>query len=238
MLLDLYLPPARFAARHQHAQFLDQAIAELEAVPAIAGATPVNVLPSWTADGIPRALRLKGRAARRQGQIRRSISSRSTRITSKRFRFRFCAAARSLRRIARTLEVAIVSEDVAVQLWPQQDPIGKRLKMGNFRLAKCMADRRGVVAQTRYRTLTTPRPTLYLPATQLQMTATNLVLRTTASLELVTSIAADRMRSINTDVRVMRVVPFTELLERPLARPRFNAFLLALLALRRCCSRR
>src|SRR5688572_15209097 len=45
VLLDLYLPPAKVAVGHQHAQFLDRAIAELGAVPPIAAATPVNVLP-------------------------------------------------------------------------------------------------------------------------------------------------------------------------------------------------
>jgi ABC-type antimicrobial peptide transport system permease subunit len=79
--------------------------------------------------------------------------------------------------------------------------------------------------------LTVARPTLYLPAAQFQMTATLLVLRTTASLELLTSIAADRMRTIDPDVRLMRAAPFTELLDRPLARPRFNAFLLGIFAL-------
>jgi putative ABC transport system permease protein len=53
-------------------------------------------------------------------------------------------------------------------------------------------------------------------------------LRTTASLELLTSMAADRIRTIDSDVRLMRVVPFTEMLDRPLARPRFNAFLLSI----------
>jgi hypothetical protein len=125
-------------------------------------------------------------------------------------------------------EVAIVSEDVAARLWPQEDPIGKRLKMGGVVSSDAWRSVVGIAARTRYRTLTTPRPTLYLPATQLQMTATNLVLRTAAPLELLTSIAAARIRSIDADVRLMRVVPFTEMLSRPLARPRFNAFLLSI----------
>ena len=116
--------------------------------------------------------------------------------------------------------MAIVSEDVAARLWPRQDPIGKRLKMGDVTSADAWRTVVGVAAQTRYRTLTTPRPTLYLPATQLQMTATNLVLRTTAPLELLTSMAAARIGSIDADVRLMRAVPFTEMLNRPLARPR------------------
>jgi ABC-type antimicrobial peptide transport system permease subunit len=85
----------------------------------------------------------------------------------------------------------------------------------------------GVAAPTRYRTLTAPRPTLYLPAAQFQMSATMLVVRATASLELLTSLASDRIRTIDSDVQVMRVAPFTALLDRPLARPRFTAFVLS-----------
>ena len=229
VLLDLYLPPAKFAARNQHAQFLDQAIAELEVVPLIAAATPVNVLPfldrGWDVPRITAEGQGSDEAGGNPSLNLESIHPNyfeTFQIPILRGRA-FTAADRQ-----DSPEVAIVSEDAAARLWPQQDPIGKRLKMGNLVSRSAWRTVVGVAAPTRYRTLTTPRPTLYLPATQLQMTATNLVLRTTASLERVTSIAADRVRSIDTDVRLMRVVPFTDMLVRPLARPRFNAFLLTI----------
>jgi len=84
----------------------------------------------------------------------------------------------------------------------------------------------GIAAQTRYRDVMRPRPTLYLPAAQFQMTAERLVLRTTASLDLVASLVRARVEAVDPDVHVMRVAPFTEMLAAPLARPRFNAFLL------------
>jgi ABC-type antimicrobial peptide transport system permease subunit len=127
--------------------------------------------------------------------------------------------------------VAIVSQDLAARLWPQQNPIGKRLKMGGVDSRAPWLEVVGVAAETRYRTLTIARPTLYLPAAQFQMTATMLVVRTTASLELLTSLATDRIRSVDPDVRVMRVATFSELLERPLARSRFTAVLLGVFGL-------
>jgi putative ABC transport system permease protein len=229
VLLDLYLPPAKFAERRQHAQFLDQAIAQLEALPAIMAATPVNILPfsdrGWD---VPR-MTAEGQDAD-QAAANPSLNLESIHpnyfetfhIPILRGRA-FSAGDRE-----DSPEVAIVSEDVAARLWPQEDPIGKRLKMGGVVSSDAWRSVVGIAARTRYRTLTTPRPTLYLPATQLQMTATNLVLRTAAPLELLTSIAAARIRSIDADVRLMRVVPFTEMLSRPLARPRFNAFLLSI----------
>jgi ABC-type antimicrobial peptide transport system permease subunit len=84
----------------------------------------------------------------------------------------------------------------------------------------------GVAGQTHYRTLTIARPTLYLPAAQFQMTATNLVVRTTASVAALAPVAAARVRTIEPGVRLMRAAAFTQILGQPLARPRFAAFLL------------
>jgi putative ABC transport system permease protein len=229
VMLDLYVPPPKVPERRQHAQFLDQAIAELQAVPTISAVTPVNIPPfsdrGWdtprvTAEG-------QGEA---QAEANPSLNLESIhpnyfdtlRIPMLRGRS-FTTADRE-----DSQPVAIVSEDVAAALWPQQDPIGKRLKMGPVASQAVWRTVVGVAAVTRYRTLTTPRPTLYLPATQFQMTATNLVLRTTASLELLASSAVARLQAIDSDVRVMRIEPFTEMLDRPLARPRFNAFLLGI----------
>jgi predicted permease len=229
VLLDLYVPPEKLRDRRQHAQFLDKVIEELEAVPAITAATPVNVLPfsdrGWD---VPRVT-AEGQGEE-QAQANPSLDLEAIhpnyfdtlQIGILRGRA-FTASDRE-----DSPEAAIVSEDAAARLWPQQDPIGKRLKMGGLASPARWRTVVGIAAQTRYRTLTAPRPTLYLPAAQLQMTATNLVLRTTASLELVASTAADRLRVIDPDVRLMRVVSFAEMLDRPLARPRFNAFLLTI----------
>ena len=40
-------------------------------------------------------------------------------------------------------------------------------------------------------------------------------------------LARERVRAVDPDVQVMRVAPFSELLDEPLARPRFNAFVIA-----------
>ena len=126
------------------------------------------------------------------------------------------------------LEVAIVSEDVADRTWPGENPIGKRLKMG----APASEDRWrtvvGVAAATRYRELTAPRATLYLPALQFIDAARTLAIRTAAPLDVVASSVRERVASVDPDVQVMRIVPFARRLDVPLARPRFNAFLLNL----------
>ena len=228
VLLDLHMPQARYGEHRRHALFLDETIAQLEAVPTISAATPVNVSPfSGRGWDLPRFTA--------EGQSDdEAASNPSLNIESVHPNYFDTFEVPLVRGRAFTPadregapQVAIVSEGVAARTWPGDNPIGKRLKMGDPGSGSTWYTIVGVAAETRYRELTSPRPTLYLPAAQFQMTATMLVLRTTASLELVASPARDRVRDVDPDVQVMRVAPFTDMLNRPLARPRFNAFLLS-----------
>ena len=85
----------------------------------------------------------------------------------------------------------------------------------------------GVAQSTRYRTLDTAQPTIYLPAAQFLVTAEMLVLQVTARFDQVADAARARLAAIDKDVRVVQIVPFARLLDRPLARPRFQASLLS-----------
>ena len=228
VLVDLHLPQEKYAERYQHAQFLDAAITQLEAVPAILAATPVNISPfsghGWDVPRFAAEGQSEDEAASNPSLDLESVHPNyfgTFEIPLVKGRA-FTAADRE-----GAMEVAIVSEDVAGRMWPDEDPIGKRMKMGRSSSRGSWYTIVGVAARTRYRELSSPRPTLYLPAAQFQMTATMLVLRTTAPLDLVASLARDRLRAVDADVQIMRVVPFTEMLNRPLARPRFNAFLLS-----------
>jgi len=86
----------------------------------------------------------------------------------------------------------------------------------------------GVVKPTRYRELTDPRATLYLPAAQFIVSAQSLVLRTASPLAFVAGLTRERARALDPELRVMRVASFAEMREVPLARPRWNALLIGL----------
>jgi len=229
VLVNLKMPPGKYAERARHAQFLDAVIAQLQVVPAISAATPVNV-PPFSGQGwdLPR-FAAEGQTAE-QAAANPSLNLES--IHPNYFETFEVPLVRGRAFTADdrqgALQVAILSEDIAARTWPGDDPIGKRLKMGRPDSRDPWYTVVGVAAGTRYRELASPRPTLYLPAAQFQMTAEMLVLRTTAPLDLVASLSRDRLRAVDPDVHVMRVAPFTEMLERPLARPKFNALLLSI----------
>jgi predicted permease len=228
VFVELTLPAGTYDSRARHAQFLEQTIASLEAAPAIAAATPVNVMP-FSGDGgwdVPR-FTAEGQGADRAASnpalnlesiFPNYFASFGISLTHGRA---FTTADRQ-----GSVAVAILSDDVAARLWPGTDPVGRRIKMGGPDSDQGWLTVVGVATSTRYRELARPRPTLYLPAAQFQMTARMLVVRTTAPLELVSRIAREQIRNVDPNVQVVQVSPYARALARPLARPRFNAFLL------------
>ena len=233
VFVELSLPHTTDGDRARHAQFLDRAVSELQALPAIAAATPVNARPFSGDAGwdVPR-FTAEGQSAERAA-ANPSLNLESVfpnyfatfEIVMVRGRA-FTDADRE-----GSLEVAIVSADVAERIWPGENPIGKRLNPGGPGSRDPWLTVVGVAAPTRYRDLATPRATLYLPAAQFLVTAQMLVLRTGAPLEMVASLARERVSAVDPNARVMRVAPFARMLDVPLARPRFNAFLLSIFGL-------
>jgi putative ABC transport system permease protein len=122
--------------------------------------------------------------------------------------------------------VTIVSEHVAATTWPGEDPIGKRIKMGGPTSEDAWLTVVGVAAETRYRELTRPRPTMYLPAAQFLMTAQRIAVRTSAPVDQVAAVSRDLIQKLEPGAHVMRAVSFGEFRSQPLAHPRFNAFVL------------
>jgi putative ABC transport system permease protein len=229
VFISLDLPRAKYGGRQRHLQLLRDVVSQLESAPEIAGATPINVAPFSGTDGweLPR-FTAEGQSADRAA-TNPSLNLESIHPNY----FETIGAAlvrgRSFTNADRdgAPAVAIVSEDVASRTWPGDDPIGKRLKFGSYDSTEEWRTVVGVARPTRYRELTMPRPTLYLPDQQFIVAAWMFVVRTGAPLEVVSRVARARVAAVDPEVQVMRVAPLTELLERPLARPRFNAFLIA-----------
>jgi predicted permease len=228
LFVSLELPEPKFADRAILTNFLSEVVESLEGVRGIEAVTPVNASPfagGWT---VPRF------SAEGQTEERTAVNP-SLNLESVRHNYFDTLGLKIVRGRSFTqadregaLDAAIVSEDVADETWPGQDPIGKRLKMGGPASEDRWRTVVGVAAATRYRELTAPRATLYLPAPQFIDAARTLALRTAAPLDVVSSAVREQVASVDPDVQVMGIVPFARRLDVPLARPRFNALLLNL----------
>lgn len=226
VLVELSVQRETYPDRVRYGQLLDAIVTVLQGSPAIVGVTPVNMPPFSGEDGwdVPR-FTAEGQDADR--------ASRNPALNLESIHANYFATVdvpilrgRAFTDADRTgtLPVAIVSADVAAVTWPDEDPIGKRLKMGDIDARDSWYVVVGVAASTRYRELAALRPTLYLPAAQFQMTARLLAVRTTAPVAQVASLARERVTAIDPTVQVMRVASFDEILGQHVARPRFNAF--------------
>jgi predicted permease len=226
VIASLALPQDRYGERERHLRFLEDVVARLKATVTIAAATPINATPfSGVGWDVP--------IVTAEGQdVAQAAANGSVNLEAIQPGYfdTFGVAVRG-----RTFDqgdrgdasaVAIVSVDAASRLWPGQDPIGKRLKMGDLSSKDQWRTVVGVASRTRYRDLRAPQATLYVPDTQLIVTAQSLVVRSTAPLPQVADAIRSAVRASDPAVRVPRVAPFGELLREPLARPRFYAFVL------------
>jgi predicted permease len=124
----------------------------------------------------------------------------------------------------------VINESTARTLWPDRDPIGKRLKLGPQ--GKEWWTVVGVVADTRYREYTTPRPTAYFPMQQIPFPypPTMLVVRTRGDPAAIVPSLRRTIAGVDPDVVLAAATPMTQHLDKPLAQPRLNALLLAFFA--------
>ena len=232
VFIDL-VPSAKFGDPAYHARFLDALVAGLESTPAIAAATPVNVPPFSGLGGwdVPRFMSAGQTAADAAANPSLNLESIYPNYFET-FQIRILRG-RPFTDADRegAVNVAIISEDVAARTWPGDDPIGKRLKMGGPDSEEPWRTVVGVAEPTRYRELAKARSTLYLPAKQFLNTARMLVVRSTASLNLIASLSQEHVRAFDPDVQIIRTAPFSRLLDAPLARPRFNASLVGIFAI-------
>lgn len=229
---DLDPPPDWSADTNRLRRFLETVTERVAAAPDIEAVTPLNVqpfagavgweLPSFTAEGQTADQVAMNPALNFEAVYVPYFSTLG--ITLVRGRA-FTTADRE-----GGPPVAIVSDAVAAFTWPGRDPIGKRVKFGGADTPNEWLTVVGIVAETRYRELATPRPTMYVPAAQFAGASPRLAIRTTADPSLVSRIVADEVRGIDPSVRVMRIATFGDYLRVPLAWPRFNTLLLAIFA--------
>jgi predicted permease len=127
--------------------------------------------------------------------------------------------------------VAVVSESMAHRYWPNENPIGKRLRMG--KRPERSATVVGVVADTRYRDLRDLRATAYFPLAQSTFTfaPTALAIRTWVAPATVVAEVRRAISEAAPGVFLANAAPFASFEAAPLAQPRLNAFLLLIFAL-------
>ena len=130
--------------------------------------------------------------------------------------------------------VVIITESLARQFFPNEDPIGKRIKPGINTIEgekTTMKEIIGVVSDVRNRSLDAePKPAYYVPQTQVPFDQMAMVVKTSGDPHSLVSAATKQVAALDQDVPVFAVKTMEEYLSASVAAPRFSTTLLSIFA--------
>jgi predicted permease len=130
-----------------------------------------------------------------------------------------------------SLQVAIIDEYMANQLWPHEDPLGKRIRLGSLNSKEPVVTVVGVVGRVKQYTLDTDsRIALYFPQAQYPVRAMNVVLRSSADPAVESASVTQVVHGLDPDLPVYSVRTMQARVAESLARRRFSMMLLVIFA--------
>ena len=137
-----------------------------------------------------------------------------------------------------SVPVIVVSKSIADRFWPNQDPIGKRLKWGLPQSSDPWLTVVGVVGDVKQAGLDQPtRPHTYEPWAQADdsmvqfASALNLAVRATADPVALAGMVRSQVWSLDKQLAVADVKTMDQVVQESMAPRRFNMFLLAVFAI-------
>jgi putative ABC transport system permease protein len=213
LVVPAFLPAWKYATPDAQRTFFDRATRELAAVPGVTAVGATNALP-LSGDNSSGSLTIEGQPAptpaTRPNADRRSVTpgyhaAMGIRLQAGRL---FTAADDQ-----RAPLVVIVSRAFADRYWPNQDAIGKRLKLGRFETPAPWRTVVGVVGDVQHASLARrPRPVAYYPHAQGPDGNMQLVVRAASSPAAIASGVREAMHRIDADLPVSELKPMTTFL--------------------------
>ena len=130
--------------------------------------------------------------------------------------------------------VIIITETLARQFFPNEDPIGKRIEPGINTIEDedtTMREIVGIAADVRNRSLDTPpKPAYYVPQTQVPFDSAVMVVKTSGEPHGLISAATKQVAALDQDLPLYGAKSMEEYLSSSVAAPRFSTTLLAIFA--------
>ncbi|MEK6299737.1 MAG: ABC transporter permease [Acidobacteriota bacterium] len=129
-----------------------------------------------------------------------------------------------------TPAVIIVNESMADHVWPNEDPLGKRL-MIDYTRGKYAYEVVGVTRGISYYGLRSrPQPEVFIPHAQNAYLPMNVVVRTAVEPGLLINVVKDELRALDPAQPAHNVVTMEQFIARSLSADRFSMWLLGLLS--------
>jgi putative ABC transport system permease protein len=234
LTMKMVLPMPKYAKPEARRAFYDEVLRRIKELPGIESAGVITFLP-LSFNGMNFSFSVEGQASPSDMKLPfalyRVVSPdyfRAMGITLQRGRF-FDA-----HDSADSQPVVLVSQRLAEQYWPNQDPTGKRLKIGPLDSPNQWLTVAGVVSDVRQAGLYgDPRMDLYVPYAQEYrgfVTPRDLVLRTKGDAASVAAAVRQAVWSVDKDQPVSNVRTMDQVFAAAISQERFQTLLLALFA--------
>ena len=228
---ELFLPEAKYGNPGGIRAFYRDAVTRAAAIPGVTAAGAVLLRPLAGPDGFDYPLSLEGAdAATQRAQPLVNYEA----ITPGYF------AAAGIPVLqgrdfgtaddATSPRVVIVSAATARRFWPNESPIGKRLKWGAPDSPAPWVEVIGIVGAARYRDPRVESLDVYVPYTQSPWTLNHIVLRAAGDPAALTAPLRAALAELDPDVRVVQVATVDALASVALRQPRFQMTLVGTFA--------
>jgi putative ABC transport system permease protein len=223
------LPGASYRGDPQRIDFFDRLIAGLESLPEVTAAGAIQSLPmrddyflSFVVRGRPAPKPNEGPSASYRAITPHYLRALGVPLVKGRFF--------NERDTAKAPLVALVDQKFVDRHFPDQDPIGQGIDIGNGNDG--FYEIVGVVGNTRQSTLdSSPTPTMYVPYPQSAFSTMWVVARTEGDPLQLTAAARQTVRGIDPNLPAYSITPLATVLSDSLAQRRFSMLLLSLFAL-------
>jgi len=228
LTFQLSLPAPQYQAVDRIVSLYQRGLQRLQSLPGVQAAGIVQTVPlDGATDGT--MIRIPGRAA--AGAKERPFANYT--IASPGY---FSAVGTPLLRgrvfvdtdTARSLPVAIINNAMAKKFWPNEDPVGKTVGLGDPQFPAMTIV--GIVADVKRLSLReNPGPEMYVPYTQKpypSMLTMHVVLRVRTDPVSLAGSVRDAIRSLDAGLPVAKLTTLTRVFEDSMAAPRFAMLLL------------
>ena len=232
LTLELSLPYRTYATVEQRAAFFAKLMPRLENIPGVTGAGATNLVPLENGDDSI-YFSIEGQAPFAPGQAPLADYRVITPGYLDALEIPLLRGRNFTERDSRgTAPVAIISEKLAKRFFSDQDPLGKRVRVGE---GPCEIV--GVVADVRNKSFMSElnddrlRPALYVPHAQHPYGQMALVLRSTSDPATLTTAVRKEVQAIEKDQPVFNVRTMSQVRSESMVPQRLSAFMFACFAL-------
>jgi putative ABC transport system permease protein len=219
------LPPAKYSEIEKARDFFDQLLPRLSSLPGVESVGAISGLPvSFQGGGT--TLQIEGRS-----EPNKVTPLTNYRIISPDYLRTLNIPVLQGRGFTtedhtQSEPVALISQELARVSWPNENPIGKRVRWGAA--DGPMMTIIGVVGDVKLHQLSTVKPQIYMPYSQAPFMPYEIAVRTKGSPLNVAAAVRQEVRNVDQDLPVARLQTMEQLMSSSITRQRFNVLLITI----------